>query len=82
MVPIVLIPNDTSLKSSGRDVSNADLFGTDTVPTIPTIPTVEISNIDHGKSAKGGEIQTVVFGTVIQLLTLRFGHIPYPLSPV
>ena len=44
----VPIPNDTSSGSSRRDVSIADLFGTDT--TVKTA--VEI--IDHGKSAQGG----------------------------
>ena len=36
-----------------RNVSNADLFGTDTVPTIPTIPTTVSEDIDHATSAQG-----------------------------
>ena len=37
----VPIPNDTSLKMSRRDVSNAYLFGTGTVPS------VEISSMEN-----------------------------------
>ena len=37
----VPIPNDTSSERSRRDASNADLFGTD------TIPTVGISTMEH-----------------------------------
>ena len=44
----VPIRNDTSLLSFRRDASNADLFGTATIPTIPTIlTTVEISSIEN-----------------------------------
>ena len=49
------IPNDESSGSSRRDVSNADLFGT------ATIPTVEISTMNLGKSAQGGVIYTVIY---------------------
>ena len=49
----VEVSNDTSSERSRRDVSNAGLFGTDTIPTIPTIPTTVSGDIDHGKSAQG-----------------------------
>ena len=47
----------TSSESSRRDASNAELFGTNTIPTA-----VEIPNIDHGKFGPGGAgvIYTVV----------------------
>ena len=41
IVPTVPIPNDTSSESSRRDVPNADLFATG------TIPRVEISTMEN-----------------------------------
>ena len=52
----VPIPNDTSSDSSRRDVSNAELLGTD------AIPAVEISR--YGKSPQGCVMYTVVYGVM------------------
>ena len=46
----VPIPNDTHSENSQRDVSDADLSGTD------TICYNYCGDIDHGKSAQGGVI--------------------------
>ena len=51
----VLIPNDTSSDSSRQDVSDAGLFGTD------TIPTVEIWIMEN-RPRGVGYIYTVVYG--------------------
>ena len=50
-------PNDTSSESSLQNVSNADLFGTDTIPTAVEISTME-------KTAQRGVTYTIVCGTL------------------
>ena len=55
------MPNDTSSESSLRDVSNAELFGTGTMPP------VEVSTMNLGKSAEGGVIYTVVYRIIVTI---------------
>ena len=53
------IPNDTSSESSRRDVSDAELLGTDTINTINN--SNSSGDIDNGKSAYGGVVYTVLY---------------------
>ena len=65
LIKRVPVPNDTCSESSRRDVSNADLLGTGTISNC--------GDIDHGKSAQGGAIYTVVYGRC----WLRWRRRPY-----
>ena len=44
-------------KLSRRDISNADIFGTDSIPNC--------GDIDHGKPAQGGAMHTFVYGIAV-----------------
>ena len=55
----VPIPNDTSSESSRRDGSNTDLVG--------TVHYSNCGDIEHGKSAQGGVLYTVVYGTIAMI---------------
>ena len=61
-------PDDTSWENSRRDLSIADLFGTDAILTL------EISSIKK-KSAEGGVIYTNVYDTLEGFWHLLFSFV-------